>query len=65
MNHNQCYQEIVMVVHSLNNSRIELEWQKKCEKLYCPDGTTHLVDEENKFLIKEQNIDSKKILLNQ
>ena len=38
---------------------------KKFEKVYCPDGTAHLVDEENKFLIKEQIIDSKKILLNQ
>ena len=38
---------------------------KKFEKVYCPDGTTQLEDEENKFLIKEQNIDSKKILLNQ
>ena len=38
---------------------------KKIEKVYCPDETTHLVDEENKFLLKEQNIDSKKISLHQ
>ena len=32
---------------------------KKGEKVYCPDGTVHLVDEENEFLIRDKILEIK------
>ncbi len=32
---------------------------KKGEKVYCPDGTAHLVDENKEFFIRDQNLEIK------
>ena len=34
---------------------------KKGEKVYCPDGTAHLVDQDNQWFIQEPNNEIKQI----
>lgn len=43
----------------LKSCKIRYESVKKGEKVYCPDGTVHLVDEEFQYFLQKPKIEIK------